>query len=48
MSAAGFDRAQSDYDAQVPTYLEDEVEEQADDWCELCGDQAVCPECVGA
>lgn len=41
----GFDRAQAEYDAQVP--LED-PDEWNDDWCELCGDQAVCPECVGA
>lgn len=41
-----FDRAQTAYDDAVPPYLEDE-DEQDEDWCDLCGDQAVCPECVG-
>ena len=40
----GFDRAQAAYDNATPDYLEDEKPEVA---CEECGNQAVCPECVG-
>lgn len=42
----GFDAAQTVYDNETPDYLEDEPA-PADDWCDVCGDQAVCPECVG-
>lgn len=44
---SGFDRAQAAYDAAVPAHLEDDDVEQGEDWCERCGDQAVCPDCVG-
>lgn len=48
VSSFGFDRAQADYDAATPEYLDDEDElGQDNDWCERCGDQAVCPDCVG-
>lgn len=40
-----FDRAQAAYDNATPDYLEDGDEQG--DLCDLCGDQAVCPECVG-
>lgn len=41
----GFDAAQAAYDNEVPDYLDDDGVDE--DLCDYCGDQAVCPECVG-
>jgi hypothetical protein len=43
--SASFDRAQAAYDNDIPPYLDDEGEPVD---CDRCGNQAVCPECVGA